>query len=105
MRRGTTPTLEITPTVLVDGEEQVLDLSGYDTVVLTFKCACHELDIGKERLAFNEGVIAVTLTQEETLSFEGKAEMQVRAVKDGVAIASSIVTVDFSRILMEGVLE
>lgn len=105
MRRGTTPTLTITPTVLVDGEEQVLDLSGYDSVVLTFKNGGEEVDIAKDRLSFDEGVIAVTLSQEETLAFCGFAEMQIRAMKDGVAIASDIATVDFSRILMEGVLE
>lgn len=107
MRRGTTPTLTVTPTVKRGEEVEVLDLSGYERVILTFKTKCgKELDVEKDRLAFDEGVIAVTLTQEETFDFNGAAEMQIRAVTDaGVAIASDIATVDFKRILLEEVIE
>ena len=105
MRRGTTPTLTFRPKVKVDGELQPLDLSVYKTVILTFKDECVELDIYKDRLAFGDGIVAVTLTQEETLAFDGLAEVQFRVYDEGVAKASDVGNVDFKRILKEGVIE
>ena len=50
--------------------------------------------------------IEITLTQQETLSLGvGNAEVQVRAIHDGTAIATDIQTVDVGRIIKEGVID
>lgn len=96
MRRGTTTTLSFTTT---------RDLSGFETVVLTIRNKGRNLDFWRDRLAFDEEGFSLTLTQEETLSMAGTAEIQVRAVSaDGVAVASDIAAVDVDRILKDGVL-
>ena len=48
--------------------------------------------------------ILLTLTQEETLAMHGSAEVQVRAIKDGDAIATEVKRVDVGRIIKEGVI-
>lgn len=99
MRRGTTPTIQF---------ECDADLSAYQRVVLTFRagCGCESVDVEKERITFIEGGFSVTLTQEETLRLGGRGEVQVRAVDaEGMAVASEIASVDFDRILHDGILE
>lgn len=49
--------------------------------------------------------ILLTLTQEETLAMQGSAEVQVRAIKNGTAIATDIQRVDVGRILKDGVID
>ena len=52
----------------------------------------------------NEGCLCtVELTQEETLLFRhGKADAQIRACKDDVAVASSIFEFNVGEILLDG---
>lgn len=96
MRRGTTPTLHFKTT---------RDISGFETIILTLKDECRELNIKRDRLIFVDGGFDVQLTQRETLGFGSTIEAQVRAcTADGVAIASTIATLDFKRILKEGVI-
>lgn len=97
MKRGTTPTLSFTTDT---------DLTSYERVILTFKCRGKTIDIEGERLSITPEGISLTLTQEETLTFIGTTNAQVRAVNaQGTAVASDICTVDFGPILKEGVID
>ena len=99
MRRGTTPTFNVTCDV---------NLTGY-TIYLTLEQGTVELTLTPECEATETGcTLAVTLTQEQTLLFNDKmkASMQIRAIDaGGTAIASNIMTVDVGRILKEGVID
>ena len=103
MRRGTTPTYTLT----VD-----TDLTGW-TCYVTLKGLGKKLDLEGDRLTLatvtpvdgQQTVTTITfgLTQKETLAFkEGKAEVQVRAIKDGTAIATDIAPLTVGRILRDG---
>ena len=99
MRRGTTPTITLT----VDA-----DLTGH-AVEVTFRRPFMEpLTITNDLLymTVNDGVttIMLTLTQQQTLAMHGPVEVQVRAIKNGVAIATDVGTIDVGRILREGVI-
>ena len=103
MRRGTTPTINIT----VDS-----DLTGY-VIYLTFRQNDGQ-SITKTNDALNIDVdddktfIDCTLTQEETLMFNPPncIEVQIRAVTPGgqTAVASTIASIPIERILQDGVL-
>lgn len=100
MRRGTTPTL----TVTVDA-----DIHDWETHVYISNGGNDPLDLEGARLtmAYENGVTTVTftLTQEETLAFEpAPCELQVRAAKGGVAVATDIRRVPVGRILKGGVI-
>ena len=100
MRRGTTPAIVLT----VDA-----DLTGY-TVYVTLKNGGKELTILNSGLTITvdqgESTIAFSLTQQQTLDFKvGTCEVQVRAIKDGTAIATDIQTLEVGRILKEGVID
>ena len=95
MRRGTTPTF----TFEVD-----LDLTGWDTYI-TFEQ--RKVEITRKNPAItptNDGCIAeVELTQAETLAFkEGTAKAQLRAIKDGEAVASTEFDFEVFGILLDG---
>ena len=95
MRRGTTPTF----TFEVD-----LDLTGWDTYI-TFEQ--RKVEITRKNPAItpsNGGCIAeVELTQAETLAFKvGPARAQLRAIKDGEAVASTVFDFEVREILLEG---
>lgn len=105
MRRGTTPTLEIT----VDA-----DLSGFN-IYLTFKNGDKlltktndDLSIEYESGQHPSTTITAILSQEDTLSFKSgtTCEVQVRAVDDSgyPAVATTIGTLPVDRILLGGVL-
>lgn len=107
MRRGTTPTITLT----VDK-----DISDGWTLYATFRSGMRNVTLENDRMTIElepatetEGdktLIAVTLTQEETLSLGvGNAEVQVRAIKDGTAIATDIKTIDVGRIIKDGVID
>lgn len=100
MRRGTTPTFSF---------EVDMDLTGWDTYI-TF-----EQGKGQKRVEIthkepeitpgNDGgcIASVELTQAETLSFKpGPASAQLRAVKNGTAVASTIFEFDVGEILLDG---
>lgn len=100
--RGTTPPLKF----VIDNT----DLTGWD-VYLSFRTAGMAEPITKttEQLVIEyvpeetATVVSVTLTQEDTLALTaGTCEAQIRAFKDGEAIATGIVALSVARILMEG---
>lgn len=106
MRRGTTPTIPLT----VDK-----DISDGWTIYATFRSGSHEVELTNDRMTIElepeteteqaKTLINVTLTQEETLAMHGSAEVQIRAIKDGTAIATDIQRVDVGRILKDGVID
>ena len=99
MKRGTTPTLTLT----VDA-----DIVGW-TVYASFRTNGKVFTFENDRLQMTSEddvtTILLTLTQEETLAMHGSAEVQIRAIKDGTAIATDIQRVDVGRILKEGVID
>lgn len=102
MKQGTTPTIPL----VVD-----TDLTGW-TVYVTFANGSHKISVDNTRLeiAYDTETestnIEVPLTQEETLSLPvGYADVQVRAIKDGIAIATDIQPIDVGRILKDGVID
>ena len=97
MRRGTTPTITLT----VDA-----DIADW-TVYVSFNNGNTVTTLEDDRLTktVNSGqtFIDITLTQEETLAFTvGKVEVQIRAIKDDVAIATNIMGMDVDRIILDG---
>jgi len=106
LRRGTTPTITLT----VDK-----DVSTW-TLYATFRSGMHNVTLENDRMTVElepkteteeaKTLITVTLTQEETLSLGvGNAEVQVRAIKDGTAIATDIKNIDVGRIIKDGVID
>lgn len=99
MKRGTTPTLTLT----VDA-----DIVGW-TVYASFRTNGKVYTFENDRLQMTAEddvtTILLTLTQEETLAMHGSAEVQIRAIKDGTAIATDIQRVDVGRILKDGVID
>lgn len=99
MKRGTTPTLTLT----VDA-----DIVGW-TVYASFRTNGKLFTFENDRLQMTSEddvtTILLTLTQEETLAMHGSAEVQIRAIKDGTAIATDIQRVDVGRILKDGVID
>ena len=100
MRRGTTPTLTLT----VDA-----DIVGW-TVYASFRAKSKLFTFENDRLQMTAEddvtTILLTLTQEETLSLDvGAVEVQVRAIKDGTAIATDIQRVNIGGILKDGVID
>lgn len=101
IRRGTTPTI----TVNVG-----MDLTDY-TCILSFGAPKFEklsidnsqmvstVEDGKTNLAF-------TLTQAQTLSLiKGKTNMQLRVIKDSVALASEIEEINVCDVIKDGEIE
>lgn len=99
MKRGTTPTLTLT----VDA-----DIVGW-TVYASFRTNGKVYTFENDRLQMTSEddvtTILLTLTQEETLAMHGSAEVQIRAIKDGTAVATDIQRVDVGRILKDGVID
>lgn len=99
MRRGTTPTLQITVTGLTDIEVQNL--------YLTLRQGQTTIEKTESGVTIDGEVISATLTQEETLSLTAKMDvaMQLRVLStNNTAYASNIVTVPVEAILKEGVI-
>ena len=98
MRRGTTPTFDITCDI---------DLTGY-TIFVTIKQGSIQLDLTHTVESTETGcTLSVTLTQEQTLMFSDRpnAAMQIRAIDvSGLAVASNIMAIDVTNILREGVI-
>ena len=96
MIRGTTPTITITVGC---------DLTGYD-VFVTFEWYSGQLTKTGDDLtvtAGEESVVTVPLTQGDTLAFpeDKTVKVQLRAVKDGDAIATEVGTFTASEVLLE----
>lgn len=99
MRRGTTPTITLT----VDAD--ISDWTRYVTLKKGNKILTLENDRQEASYANGKTTILVTLTQQETLDFmTGYVDVQVRAIKDGTAIATDIKKLDIGAILKEGVI-
>lgn len=99
MRRGTTPTLQITVTGLTDIEVQNL--------YLTLRQGQTTIEKTESGVTIDGEVISATLTQEETLSLTAKMDvaMQLRVLStNNTAYASNIITVPVEAILKEGVI-
>ena len=94
MRRGTTPKL----TLITE-----FDWTGY-TVQVTLKENDTELVLEGERLSVDKGTIEVTLTQEETLMFTKKAQVQIKAKLGSSVIATDISSLSVLPILNEEVM-
>lgn len=101
MIRGTTPTIKL---------KANFDLRNWN-VYATLKQGLTEYTFENDELEIefedDFSVISFTLTQEQTLSFNdnNKVEIQLRAAKDGSAVASKIATVDVYRILKGGIID
>lgn len=97
MRRGTTPTITLT----VDAD--IADWTMYVTLSNGGNLLTFEDDRLTKTLEGPQTVIHFELTQEETLAFSvGSVEIQIRAIKDGVAIATNIEKMDVNRIILDG---
>ena len=83
-----------------------IDLSGW-SVFVTFEQGAHELTVNDVEVEPAEwgSLVRYQLTQEDTLGFkEGFVNVQVRAVKDGKAIASYKSQVNVLGVLLDGVI-
>lgn len=98
--RGTTPTISIE---VADDTGQLLDLSTY-TNYFSISDGMVIINLENDRMTFNaDKSIDMTLTQTETLSLHtNQLEFQLRAIKDGTAIATLIATGTLKDILKEG---
>lgn len=102
MRRGTTPTLQLTLT----GVEEI----SADTLYVTLKQSQREITKTNSDLTIevleSESVINLYLSQRETLSLrKGPCEIQVRGINIlGDAWASDIATIEIKEILKDGVI-
>lgn len=99
MRRGTTPTLEITVAGLtqIEVEELYLTLKQGDAVI----------EKTKNDVTIDCDVITAELTQEDTLKLTANlnVQMQIRAISPGgTAYASNIVSIPVNAILKDGVI-
>lgn len=98
MRRGTTPTLTL---------HVGMDMTGW-TVYVTMKGVGGSLELTNDRLDVQGGddpTIRFELTQAETLRLKpGKCSVQVRAVKDGYAVATDIKQFEVGKVLKEGII-
>lgn len=100
MRRGTTPTITLTVDADVSDWTLYVSMSNGGSIV-TF-----EDDRLTKTLDGPQTIIELTLTQEETLAFStGSLEVQIRAIKDGVAVATAIGNLDVDRIIKDGVID
>lgn len=101
MFRGTTPVIK----AKINNDN--LDFNDIKEIWLTIKNVDTEMNFTKDDLSldYENKVVMLELTQEQTLEFEGYAELQIRILTmDERAWATKIKTVDFSRIIKEGVI-
>ena len=100
MTRGTTPTIRFRLDTDLDfNEVEVLFVT-----IQQFNDDEHELSFDKDRCVLDndEKTIELTLTQEDTLFFDGLVKVQVRMkTADGNAFASNIETVTIDEVLLE----
>ena len=80
------------------------------SVYITLKNGVKQLTFENDEVSIDyaDGIstLRFVLTQEQTLSFKtGECEVQLRAAKDGSAVASDIGTVEVERIIMGGIID
>lgn len=100
MKRGTTPIIEL------EVNRDLHDWHLYVTIVNGAKSITFENDDLTLTYENNVTKVLLMLTQEQTLSFKAntKCEVEIRAFKDNIAIATDIETIDVERILKDGVI-
>ena len=99
MIRGTTPTLMFTTPYTAD---QVT--SGYITFTMRGYVVL-DIPVSDDSVVISDNAISLTLTQQQTLSFQSKATslVQLRLVlDDGSAVASNIIKITIGDILKDG---
>ena len=98
MRRGTTPTLELALDQSLEGAEYHVTIEQGTAQLDKTEADCTLSEDGR--------VIAVVLSQEETLALEPNAvaSIQVRYKLDGRAYATNIVAVRVDDVLLEEVI-
>lgn len=99
MIRGTTPTLMFTTPYTAD---QVT--SGYITFTMRGDVVL-DIPVSDDSVAISDNAISLTLTQQQTLSFQSKATslVQLRLVlDDGSVVASNIIKITIGDILKDG---
>lgn len=94
MRRGTTAKLTLTTD---------FDWTGY-TLQVTLKENEEELVFENDRLDVDKSNIEITLTQEETLKFDKKVQVQIKAKLGNAVIATDIASISVLPILNEEVM-
>lgn len=96
--RGTTPTIGV----------EVPDIDATDVADVWFTIECGDVEITKTKhdLTMSGNVFAVTLSQEETLSFkDNNINIQLRIkLNDGKAVATNIIRTTKGDILKDGVI-
>lgn len=100
MRRGTTPTIAL---------ECDFDFTGwylYVTIVNGVKSITFENDELTMKRENGKSKVSFTLTQDQTLAFKQgtMCEVEIRACKDGAAVATDIKSVPVDRILRDGII-
>lgn len=100
MRRGTTPI------IVLESDFDFTDWHLYVTIVNGVKSFTFENDSLTIKRDNEKSLISFTLTQEQTLSFKSgtMCEVEIRAYKDGAAVATDIESVSVDRILKDGVI-
>lgn len=99
MRRGTTPTIQLT----IDGLSDIQIKELY----LTLKQESTQMDKMLADVQIENNVISTELTQEETLALKAdkKVALQVRILaNDNTAFATNILSVPVEQILKDGVI-
>lgn len=94
MRRGTTPILRFRTSK---------DWTGYE-LELTMEDDTNELVFHNDRLSLDGTDVLITLTQEETLTFNKSCKAQIRGKKDGSVEATDVVKIKVLPILNEEVM-
>lgn len=102
MIRGTTPTLTFTTPYAAElVQSGYITFSQRETVVL-------DVPLSDQSVTVSDNAISITLTQEQTLSFDASVDppiavAQIRAIlTSGKAVGSNIVVIPICAILKEG---
>jgi len=103
--RGTSPTIRA---YMTDTNGENINLSNYDEVWIMLKNGSTTIKIEKDDITFRaDRMLEASLTQSQTLSLNplDNLEVQIRAIKDGKAIASNITMVNCSDVLIGGTIQ
>lgn len=92
MRRGTTPLLKISV--------KDFDFTPCEVIIISIE-GKSLVNINKDRISIEDGVLSARLTQEETLSLgDGNANVQIKCkMPDGIVVASNIVKTKVDKII------
>ena len=98
MYRGTTPTLSIRANIDLSDWTVEVDIKGPSTLITKTGA---DVTVEEDTRGC---IVSTTLTQADTLSLsaDSPAKVQLRAINDGVAIASSIAAISVEDVLRDG---